>query len=832
MRHLGRILSGAVKRTGFRLLRGVARLDRSGAREERLQSWLIRRFGRDRAKLRALAWFAEAEGDTALAMIAWQTVAMGMQRGAPERCREIRERMAGLELDLRRRVELDGTSCIPDLDPPLPGHDKRRHADGTGGGHVQKMSPYLRRTRHAFLARYWSETVPALPQQGQEDLRKIYLGLAAKAAKGKKFDDTMRALAPVLLNWPDDQNLYLHCYRATLEEIFAETAPASDLLAQWWHLFDARKTCMTPETLSQIWRLSNVTSQKLNARKMPDVAEQVISPVFQRWPDEPSALKILAQAAALRGDNQLAASYWQLMAALINPVTTKSCTHVAENAEERLRQSRYALNQLRMTRFRLAHELHAQGRKREFSELLCRAVEAIPDQRIFKKERVILDAVRKYVQDALVDDQVRPANARCYPDTPKRIAICLDILKLSDVHTHSRVVFAICRNMLRIDPSVETHILITNERFVVTTPVVNASFNPNADTALREAAQAALGEDYGKRFFLHSFQSTGLEPLIDTCKQIIRIDPDVILYGGGHRGLFSNESRAVRHCLHDYFPSAFFYIQANNEVDEKFDMIIARGPHEIMGENGFEKVQVRVQPYPTIVEETLDEICEPAKQKNRIIVSAITGVRMDVRMKEMSVTEFEAFFSILDKVPGAVWHFIGSTDPEATAACNPEMARRVKAGQVVVHPVLPFDRFTDFVGKEAALFLHLPGFTGGSGGASIARRSGVPILTFRHSDVSGRQPEETVFDTMNIPQYTAKAVQLLQNQSEWERVVRLQFAYKNWIRETSAQGFYECLSETMRIGAARIMQSAPQPETALKQVANDRPRLSVVKNTS
>src|SRR5690606_15309733 len=130
---------------------------------------------------------------------------------------------------------------------------------------------------------------------------------------------------------------------------------------------------------------------------------------------------------------------------------------------------------------------------------------------------------------------------------------------------------------------------------------------------------------------------------------------------------------------------------------------------------------IRVQPYPTIVEEHLvaaQAAPDPGKARGRIIVSAITGVRMDVRLKEFSAREMNDVFSILDAHPGAVWHFVGTTDPAQILRANRNLAKRVKAGQVVLHPVLPFDDFCALVGR-AALFLHLPGFTGGSGGAAV-----------------------------------------------------------------------------------------------------------------
>jgi hypothetical protein len=474
------------------------------------------------------------------------------------------------------------------------------------------------------------------------------------------------------------------------------------------------------------------------------------------------------------------------------------------------RKARYARTELMRARLAHATVLHAQGRMRHFREQLCRAIEAIPDQRVFKNDPQVLGALRLYVEDALAEDGAVPRHLPAR-DKPLKIAICLDILKLSDVHTHTRVVFAICRNLMRLDPAIETHVIVTNERFVVTTPNINASFDPGRVTALLDQARAALPEYYGKRFFLHAFRSAGLSGLVETCKGIIAIDPDLLLFGGGHKGFFSNESRAVRHCLHAHFPTAFFFIQSNNEVDDRLDMIIARGPHPVLGDPG--QAAIRVQPYPTITEARIETVVQPGRRKQKIIISAMTGVRMDLRLAEQSTADMRAFLSLLDRNPGAVWHFVGASDPDAVLRKNPLLAARVKSGQVVVHPVLPLDAFTTLVGR-AALFLHLPGFTGGSGGAGVARRAGVPILTFRHSDVSGRQPAGTVFDKGDSAGFAELAHRLLNDPDLWEDIVREQFTHMRWILEHSAQGFYDCLCEAHRIGTARMAartDQAPAP---------------------
>lgn len=518
-------------------------------------------------------------------------------------------------------------------------------------------------------------------------------------------------------------------------------------------------------------------------------------------------LRHSAMMAGRRRDWVESMAHWQYLAALSNSTLIHQANDNDPPDDETTRRTTYARNELRRARIQRARELLAQGKIRPFRELVSRIVESIPDQRVFKNDKQILDIVRLYIQDALQADGIpRPeplaVGTLAKPVTdPLCIVFCLDVLKVSNVHTHARVIFAICKNLLALDPRIQTHVIITNERFGVTTPIVAQSFTPTNKDTVENLAKKAFPDDYDTRFFFHMFRDSGLEGILRSCKKILKIAPDVVLYGGGHKGFFSNESRVVRHCLYDYLPTGFFFIQSNNEVDPKLDMIIARGPHPVVGNSG--TAAVRIQPYPTITEGPIETVLRPERQAGKIIISAITGVRMDLKMNEQSDADMRAFLSVLDKTPGSVWHFIGASDPAKVAASNTLIAERVAAGQIVVHPVLPMAEFTALVG-QAALFLHLPGFTGGSGGATVARRAGIPILTFRHSDVAGRQPPETVFEATDATGFSTMATRLLNDLEFWTSTVHSQFAHTNWIRDHAPEGFYDCLREACRIGADRL----------------------------
>lgn len=508
-----------------------------------------------------------------------------------------------------------------------------------------------------------------------------------------------------------------------------------------------------------------------------------------------------AELAERRKDWTEAARLWQMQAlrhqGVLRPATAIPVAQLPRLEvlqDDHIRKMRFALGRLRLARARTALALYRAGQDRAADELVVRVVESVPDQRILKDEPVLLEAASTYIRKALgppADQAARPELTR-----PRRIAICLDILKLSEVHTHVRVIFAICRNLLDEAPDIEVHLVVTRERFMTTTPNMGASFLPDIDAEITALARPVMGPLMNTRFHLHQFVSGGLEGCITTCQAIMALQPDVILYAGGHRGLFSNESRVVRHSLFDHFPTVFFFIQSNNRVDPKLDMIIARGPHRIEGKPG--QALIRVQPYPTILKEEMPPppAVDLRKQGSGVIVSALAGLRMNQRLLRLERRDLKTMLSILDRAPGTVWHMIGSTDTQGLLADAPLLARRVASGQLVIHPVMPMDAFSELV-ASAALFIHPPGFTGGSGGAAVARAAGVPILTMRDSDVSGRQPGETVFAQDQIPALAEMAVTLLKDPDAWARIVRLQNETRTRIAETAASEFLACLGEAM-----------------------------------
>lgn len=428
--------------------------------------------------------------------------------------------------------------------------------------------------------------------------------------------------------------------------------------------------------------------------------------------------------------------------------------------------------------------------------LLARALEDVDGPHDLKTDARLIRALARHAADAL-----RPTKPPAPgPAAPlRRIVLCLDILKVTGGYTHGRTVFQICRALLDCDAAVQVHLVISNEHRTAAAPGSPPEPVPG-EARLHSLADAALPGLVGRRFFLHVQPGVGLSGLVDTCHRVIDLDPDLVLFGGGHRGPVSNESRVVRHCLFPRLPTAFFFFQANDQVDARCDLILARGPHRIEGRPG--AVAICRQPYPTLPA-GVEMGAFTARPGPPVIVSAIAGARMEARLTELGQRRLRRFLTLLDDRPGAVWHFIGATDPAGLIARNPALRARAARGQVVVHPVLPRAGFAERVG-QARLFVHLPGFTGGSGGAGVARRAGVPILTFRDSDVAGRQPAETVFDASDLAGCIALARRLLDDDATARRIVERQQAHSARLRDTAAGAFLACLGRARDLGRARL----------------------------
>lgn len=577
-------------------------------------------------------------------------------------------------------------------------------------------------------------------------------------------------------------------------------------LDRWWQRFEAAEGLKRPYRympLRQIWL---EMAQHMISQDALERAEDVLAKMCHLLTGDSVAFMLRAQIADRKGDHRNGMKHWQMAATLAKPSNIKLGRHRVKPgraANKLLSQANFGL---RASRGNFALQLLSDGHERAFIELVSRIMESTGTEATIQKDPILLDLLATYLRHCLAP--TRPIPASLSPTAlPRRIGVCLDVLKFSDFHLHSRVIFTISRSLLDHYPDLEIRLFITNERFAITRPNIGSWMDFAGNEKTLSYARKTLAGHFGTRFVISFEEAYALESLVQTSTKIIDFAPDVMLFAGGH-GRYSNDSRIIRHTLFPYFPSALFFLGVDNEVDDRVDMIIPRGPHEIVGDPG--EATIRIQTYPTLPDGD-ERVKHPdEKPQPRFIVSALAGERFDTRLRGMADEDLRHLLSILDRNPEVVWHFVGANDPRRLVADVPLLKPYTRQGRLVVHPIMELNTFREFV-TDATLFVQLPGFKGGAGGAGMARRGGVPVLTFANSDVSGRQPPETVFEEGDVAGMANFAAYLLANPAEAGRVTQSQFDYAEHIRETSVSGFFDCLVDTMALAAQRSTRVQPEP---------------------
>jgi hypothetical protein len=574
----------------------------------------------------------------------------------------------------------------------------------------------------------------------------------------------------------------------------------ADYVAQWWDEYEAQGGLNLPRDFMPARDFMLEIAQYLIDEGAFHAAQVVLRASLSRITGDSKAFILLAHIATAKGDLRLAVERWQMAAALGRPANKIQGKYMLQPADEDPGLAAELTGGLRMARCALAIELANAGEMREFSELACRITETLGSTSVYQENPLILEVISTYLRLSLEETHAVPAQME-KEAAPQRLVIVLDVLKLSDLHLHSRVVFTIARSLLDRFDGLDIEVVITNERFAVTRPNIASWIDFEGNEYTLGFARTTVGENYfGNRFKLHFERSFGLEGVVRTCKKIIDLAPDVVAYAGGH-GRYSNDSRLVRHALQPYCPSALFFLGVDNVLDDKVDMIIPRGPHALVGDPG--EAAIRIQTYPTLPGSEEKVKTPEERPAQRFAVSALAGARLDTRLTEIGDDDLRMLLSIFERNPDVVWHLVGADQPERIIAAVDLLRPYVETGRIVISPIMEIDAFRDFV-TDASLFIQLPGFKGGAGGAGLARRGGVPILTFANSDVSGRQPPETIFDEDDIAGMADKAAAILLDADEARRIVQSQFDYADHIRETAVSGFYDCLCEARRMGAYRI----------------------------
>lgn len=456
--------------------------------------------------------------------------------------------------------------------------------------------------------------------------------------------------------------------------------------------------------------------------------------------------------------------------------------------------------------------------KIEAAECLTRAIEAI-DYSVYVKARAdMVEAITSYMMDEISKD---------YPTSvprdkkPKRIAICLDVIKISAVHTHKNLYLSLAAAIAALDPDVTIDIIATYERQLTWNGGFEDYYRPDNKVVLEAFIEEMVPEGIRERINVHYFESFGLRGVIDTCRKILDMKHDLIMYGSGKHGYHGNESLLVRHTLYKYTPTAFFFVQSNNEVDALNDIIIARGQHPIEGEPG--TAQVAYQAYPpfpglqaAVVPEGMDNL---EKKPAKVIVTAWVGVRLDKTLNGYKGVEMNKILDILDEVPDAEWHLVGADNPAGLVPKNNRFHRYHAQGRIVIHPVLSYNEFYRIT-STASLFFQPPGFTGGGGGASIARNNLVPILCYRHSDVAPLQPPEYVFEEDDLQSGVDAAIAILSSDKARDDLVAIQTGLMESRRSSAPKLFYDCLVKAVETYNKRITIAAETADVTTLNVTN------------
>ncbi len=440
----------------------------------------------------------------------------------------------------------------------------------------------------------------------------------------------------------------------------------------------------------------------------------------------------------------------------------------------------------------LALEALEAGDRVRAAEHMSQAIEAVDYSIYLKVRRDMVDPIVAYARDVLERDGLA---ARIVPDQPRHIIICLDVIKISAVHSHKHLYLSMAAALTQLDPNIRVSLVATYERQISWNAGFEDYYRPDNIKVLKAFIEEKIPEDLRARIDVRYFESFGLRGVMNTCRTLMEMEPDMILYGGGRSGYHANESLVVRHILYKYVPTGFFFVQSNNDVDEICDVIIARGPHPLNGDP--QDAPIRYSPYPpfpglqaAVIPESMSKMDHSRKR----IVTAWVGVRLDKTLHGYTQGEVDRILDLLDRVPDADWHLIGADAPDALLEKHKRFSQMRKAGRIVVHPVLDYDEFYHMA-ASAALFFQPPGFTGGGGGASIARNNDVPILCFEHSDVAPLQPAEAVFAEDALSEGLAMARSLLVDTTTRSKLLRQQWSLLEERRKQAPGKFYAAICE-------------------------------------
>lgn len=343
------------------------------------------------------------------------------------------------------------------------------------------------------------------------------------------------------------------------------------------------------------------------------------------------------------------------------------------------------------------------------------------------------------------------------------VAICCGLLKHDYRSLHATLVFDYARNLLKTFPGLSVSIIVTNEmpfewaghRFWM--GQMSADFEDGLLTEANRLIEPELRERF--RFANMPLANGSWQDLWKPIQWLLDFDPDVLMFYGEK---FYNESWFVRKALFNHYPTAYFFSQMNNVVDNENDIYLVRNSHPLRGT--YDASRAVVAP-PAVRVDALEDgsqfeysAMEIKRDPEEVtVVTALAGTRMARIFARYDASVRGEMMSLLD-VPGVRWIWLGPVDPAEVLKVDPRFASKHAEGKLEIRR---FEPHLAALFDKCDLMLHLPRFTGGGGGIMLALKQELPVLCFSNTDSSAYVLPECVFDWRDEAGYFRQARRLV-----------------------------------------------------------------------
>ncbi|RIJ22761.1 glycosyltransferase family 1 protein [Henriciella mobilis] len=227
--------------------------------------------------------------------------------------------------------------------------------------------------------------------------------------------------------------------------------------------------------------------------------------------------------------------------------------------------------------------------------------------------------------------------------------------------------------------------------------------------------------------------------------------------------------------LFEHFPVIGLQFNAGNPIDMHADLLLAQGDTrskalDLVGGNRW-----RDHVIPLDVFERREILTRADAQMGKddvVMVSAMTGGRLDQAIAELTADEARDLSELFERHPNLHWHLVAAQDPDRIKQCRPELAMPMNQGRIHFVPLLPDLRAYIAI---ADLYLQLPGMRGGGMSAAMAVVEDKPLIAFSGTDPCNFLPDETIFDAW--PDYVSTLSKCLTDPQFSENFARQQRRY-------------------------------------------------------